>query len=69
MVNGLQIVTFGGLTIQVGDKTVTELASRKAELLLVYLAVQKRGYVRETLAGIGIRSDYKGGFHRSSSSR
>ena len=50
MVSGLKILTFGGLEIQDGEKPVTGLASRKTELLLVYLVRQGRGYTREVLA-------------------
>ncbi|MGW8249218.1 MAG: AfsR/SARP family transcriptional regulator, partial [Anaerolineales bacterium] len=46
----LKILTFGGLSIRIGEKPVTGLASRKAELLLVYLARQARPYAREVLA-------------------
>jgi ABC-type oligopeptide transport system substrate-binding subunit/DNA-binding SARP family transcriptional activator len=50
MDSGLNILTFGGITIRVGERPVIKLASRKAELLLVYLARQRRPYAREVLA-------------------
>ncbi|HSF82138.1 MAG TPA: ABC transporter substrate-binding protein, partial [Anaerolineales bacterium] len=50
MESGLRILTCGGLSIQLGGKAVGKLASRKAELLVVYLARQQRAYRREVLA-------------------
>jgi ABC-type oligopeptide transport system substrate-binding subunit/DNA-binding SARP family transcriptional activator len=50
MDHALKIQTLGGLSIQAGDQPVTGLASRKAELLLVYLVRGKRTYAREVLA-------------------
>lgn len=46
----LRILTFGSLTIWKGGQVMTGLASRKAELLLVYLASQRRACARELLA-------------------
>lgn len=46
----LEIRTFGGLQLTTGGQTITGLASRKAEALLVYLAVTGRPHSREILA-------------------
>ena len=46
----LDIRTLGGLTIQRDDKVITDLGSRKAEALLVYLACTQRSQPREVLA-------------------
>jgi DNA-binding SARP family transcriptional activator len=46
----LQILTLGGLKILIDGSAVRGLASRKAEALLVYLAVQSGSPSRETLA-------------------
>jgi WD40 repeat protein/DNA-binding SARP family transcriptional activator len=46
----LEIRTFGGLQLTTGGQTITGLASRKAEALLVYLAVTGRPHSREVLA-------------------
>jgi DNA-binding SARP family transcriptional activator len=46
----LEISTLGGLSIQLGAKPVTGLASRKVEALLVYLACTPRPHPREVLA-------------------
>ena len=48
----LQIRTLGGLTIRLGDDLVTGFASRKAELLLVYLACNPHNHRREVLADL-----------------
>ena len=48
----LEIRTFGGLQLTTGGQTVTGLASRKAEALLVYLAVTGRPHSREILANL-----------------
>jgi len=50
MTGGLKIFTLGGLSILDREQPITGLASSKAELLLVYLACQKRAYAREALA-------------------
>lgn len=50
MRDNLQIFTLGGLSIQVDGEPLTELASRKAEALLVYLACNRRTHARELLA-------------------
>jgi DNA-binding SARP family transcriptional activator len=42
----------GGLTIQVDEKPVTNLASRKAEALLIYLTIEQRPVPREFLADL-----------------
>ncbi|MFN2236089.1 MAG: AAA family ATPase, partial [Anaerolineales bacterium] len=41
MAKNIRIKTFGSLTIQYGGKPVSDFTSRKAEALLVYLAVEK----------------------------
>jgi DNA-binding SARP family transcriptional activator len=46
----LRISTLGGLSICLDSETVTGLASRKVEALLVYLACNPRQHPRETLA-------------------
>jgi ABC-type oligopeptide transport system substrate-binding subunit/DNA-binding SARP family transcriptional activator/tetratricopeptide (TPR) repeat protein len=46
----LKIYTFGGLSILDGDQPISGLASRKAEVLLVYLTWKQRVYAREVLA-------------------
>ena len=47
---GLVISTLGGLSIQHCDELVTDLASRKVEAWLVYLACNPRAHRREALA-------------------
>jgi DNA-binding SARP family transcriptional activator len=46
----LEIRTFGGLQLTTAGRTLTGLASRKAEALLVYLAVTGKPQSREVLA-------------------
>jgi len=46
----LEIQTLGGLSIKRAGRPVSELASRKAEALLVYLAYTQRSHPREVLA-------------------
>lgn len=46
----LTIRLLGQMTISLGDKPITELPTRKAEALLIYLVCQKRPYSREVLA-------------------
>jgi ABC-type oligopeptide transport system substrate-binding subunit/DNA-binding SARP family transcriptional activator len=46
----LEIHTLGRLLLQIGDKSVTGLVSRKAAALLIYLAANSRPYSREVLA-------------------
>lgn len=46
----LQISTLGGLCICLAGEPVQDLASRKVEALLVYLACERRAHPRETLA-------------------
>lgn len=48
--NRLEIYLLGGLQIRYNDHLVTELVSRKAEALLVYVACNQRPYPREVLA-------------------
>ena len=49
----LDITTLGGLTFKLGKKIITEFTSRKAEALLVYLALSEKEMVnREELASI-----------------
>jgi DNA-binding SARP family transcriptional activator len=48
----LEISTLGGLTIRLNRERVTGLASRKAEALLVYLAVTRQSQPREFLADL-----------------
>src|SRR5438874_202500 len=50
MVETLEILTLGGLTLRNNGKLVTGFASRKAEGLLVYLACTGRSHPREVLA-------------------
>ena len=50
MRDNLQIFTLGGLSIQVDGEPLTDLASRKAEALLVYLTCNRRTHARELLA-------------------
>ncbi|RMF80846.1 MAG: FHA domain-containing protein [Chloroflexi bacterium] len=51
MANSLEILTLGGLIIRQNGRTVTELTSRKALALLVYLAHNtKKPHAREVLA-------------------
>ena len=52
LIDRLNISTFGGLSIRVGDEPVVGFASRKAEALLVYLAVTGREHPREALADV-----------------
>jgi len=49
-VEKLKITTFGGLTLNVGENILDQLVSRKTEALLVFLAVTRKNYPRETLA-------------------
>ncbi len=46
----LQIKLFGGLTIEIDGQPVTNLPTRKAEVLLAYLAIEKRPHSREVMA-------------------
>ncbi len=46
----LEILTLGGLALRRGEKPVAALGSRKAEALLVYLAVHGRPLARNVLA-------------------
>ena len=46
----LVISTLGGLSIEYGDEPVTDLASRKVQALLVFLACNPRAHPREALA-------------------
>ena len=48
----LEITTLGGLSIQCDGQPLTQLHSRKAEALLVYLAVTARPQPREVLADL-----------------
>jgi DNA-binding SARP family transcriptional activator/predicted ATPase len=48
----LQIHLFGGLTIQVNGRRITDLATRKAEALLIYLVCNPQTHQRETLADL-----------------
>jgi len=48
----LEIFTFGGLQLRCGGKPIKGLASRKAEALLVYLAVTGTPQQREVLADL-----------------
>jgi DNA-binding SARP family transcriptional activator len=48
----LQITTFGGLHIRLAGDSLTDLQTRKAEGLLVYLACQRRSYAREVLGDL-----------------
>ena len=52
MTTKLSIKTLGGLTLQVDERPITNLASRKAEALLVYLAIEQRPIPRELLADL-----------------
>ena len=46
----LEINTFGGLTIKINGRLLTDLGSRKAEAILLYLAAGNQTYNRSTLA-------------------
>jgi DNA-binding SARP family transcriptional activator len=46
----LRINLLGGLTIEQDDRPVTGLITRKAEVLLAYLALERRPHAREMLA-------------------
>jgi predicted ATPase/DNA-binding SARP family transcriptional activator len=46
----LEINTFNGLTIKINGYLLTNLGSRKAEAILLYLAAGKQSYNRSTLA-------------------
>lgn len=46
----LQIHLFGGVALYVDDQRITDLATRKAEALLVYLVCNPQPHQRETLA-------------------
>jgi DNA-binding SARP family transcriptional activator len=48
----LEITTFGGLHIRLAGDSLTDLQTRKAEGLLVYLACQRRFYAREVLGDL-----------------
>lgn len=48
----LELHLFGGLQIRYNDSLVTELVSRKAEALLVYVACNQRTHPREVLADL-----------------
>jgi predicted ATPase/DNA-binding SARP family transcriptional activator len=50
MGSGLVIRLLGGLTIEQDEEIVTGLVTRKAEVLLAYLAVERRPHGRENLA-------------------
>ncbi len=52
MTTKLSLQTFGGLALQVDEKPITNLASRKAEALLVYLVIEQRPIPREFLADL-----------------
>lgn len=45
-----RITLFGGLTVTQTDKPIPKLISRKADILLAYLAHEKRPFTREQLA-------------------
>lgn len=51
-VPALQIDLFGGLTIHIGGERIADLATRKAEALLVYLACRPQPHQREALADL-----------------
>jgi DNA-binding SARP family transcriptional activator len=46
----LQLALFGGVTIQVHGERVTDLPTRKAEALLIYVVCNPHPHQRETLA-------------------
>ena len=46
----LEINTFGDLTIKINGRLLTDLGSRKAEAILLYLAAGNQTYNRSTLA-------------------
>jgi len=48
----LEILALGGLTIRLNGVPLTGFASRKMELLIVYLAYHRRVFSREFLAGL-----------------
>jgi len=48
----LQIRLFGGLSIAVNGERITDIATRKAEALLVYLVCERRPHQREALADL-----------------
>ena len=48
----LEIDTFGGFRIRLAGDPLTDLQTRKAEGLLVYLACQRRAYAREVLGDL-----------------
>ncbi|HSM55616.1 MAG TPA: tetratricopeptide repeat protein [Candidatus Sulfomarinibacteraceae bacterium] len=50
MTSQLSIRLLGGLTIERDGQAVTGLVTRKAELLVAYLALERRPHARETLA-------------------
>lgn len=52
VIDSLQIRTLGGLAIKQDGERVDDFASRKAELLLVYLACNPRAHQREALADL-----------------
>lgn len=48
----LQVQLFGGVTIRIDGLPITDLATRKAEALLIYLVCNPRPHYRETLADL-----------------
>lgn len=52
MTEQLTIRVLGGLDVQLGNKPLTDLGTRKAEALLAYLVCQQRPYPRELLADL-----------------
>ena len=52
MASLLKVYTLGGVKILLDEQTVTDLANRKAEALLVYLAATPRPQARELLADL-----------------
>ncbi len=48
----LELITLGGLQIRCGETPLTGFESRKAQALLVYLAVERRPHTRSALAGL-----------------
>ena len=48
----LQIRLLGGLSITINGERITDIATRKAEALLVYLACERRPHQREALAAL-----------------
>ena len=50
MTTKLELILLGESTIKLNDKPVTELPSRKAEAMLIYLVCTQRPYSRELLA-------------------